>query len=76
MVVTGTPTLPDSTIQYAANVAAEFLDPQLTGKPVNEAIRNAFSLAEGGVFMGGGIDQASEDKACNDIGDNGYCFSF
>jgi len=65
--------MPDSHLLYAANVAAEFLDPEGTGKPKNDRIRGAFS-SNSGMLLGGGLTKEDEDKVCHDI-KLFYCYS-
>jgi len=67
--------MPDSNILYAANVAALLMDPDQTGKPTNEKIRQKFAVAEGKYILGGGITEADENKSCAS-NDSYYCNSF
>jgi len=47
VVVAGIPTMPDSNMLYAANVVAELMDPEQTGSPSNEKIRDKMSISGG-----------------------------
>jgi len=81
VVIAGTKDMPDNNLLYAANVAAELLDPDATGKPKNEEIRKRFAVTDAGSFLGGGVTEAEEKAACGDTeeGNDGadtYCYSY
>ena len=74
-VVAGSPRMPDANMQYAANVFAQFLDPDATGKPKNELIREKLGW-KSGKFLGGGVTQTDEKDKCEGLPSKYGCYSF
>jgi hypothetical protein len=78
VVIGGTSTYPDANLLFTANVVANLLDPDNTGRPKNEAIRAKFAIASGKHILGGGSTADDEANACDGYGEKiaGYiCYT-
>lgn len=77
MVIAGAPTVQDNYLQYAANVAAEFMDPNGTGRPtISDSIRRSFGGKENNWMLGLGTNEQNEKKICDGIQGGWTCYSF
>ena len=73
VLIVGTDDYPGGYLQYAANIVANLLDSDSSGKVDLQSVHEGMATENGGVYLAGGMNQEEED-ASEDV--NGFTYAY